>query len=120
MLGRFDFSIPLTLERLYLLYACINRHRELLYANTAELELNRYIARMLANWMFKEPNKILSAVNRHVDFIINGLSDTVFPYDKSKYDEEESDLSELKAQYKRYIENLEKAEKEHKDVSGNR
>lgn len=123
MLGRFDFSIPLTVQRLHLLLVCINRHREMLYGDTADLELNRYVVKILANRVYQEPKKIAKSIDRHIDFILNCRSDVVFPYDKNKYttEEGESDLSELKAQYKRYVEMLDKveAEKKAKDVSGN-
>lgn len=120
MLGRFDFSIPLTVNRLHLLLECINRYKEMLYGETAALELNRYIIKILANKIYQEPKKVANSVDRHIDFILSHISDLVFPYDKTRYENADtSDLSELKEQYKKYLETLEKveAEKEAKNVS---
>lgn len=121
MFRHFDFSMPLTVERLRLLTYCIDRYKQHLYARSAELELHKYMTRILATQVYTEPAAVCNGIYKHIDYLCSFMSDTVFPFDPKNYEEAAQNYSAIKEQYKRYLETLEKAEKakKEKDAIGN-
>ena len=116
MLKRFDFSLPLTPQRMQLLNICIYRHQDLTISNMVPIDLIRYLIQLLAIDILKEPDKFMVYVNRHTTKLLNILNSDIFKYNEEDYDTEEQ-LNALKKQYERYIQNLEKQEKESNNVS---
>ena len=107
----FDFSIPLDHKRTLLLKACTVRAIDRFKANTINSVLLTRLVSILATVYLEEPDKYITKVAQYVDYLMNKLNNSAFPYNEDDYKEVDQ-FKELREQYNNYLNNLKTTENE--------
>lgn len=107
----FDFSAPLDAKRTLLLKACTARAVERFKVDTINSVLLTRLVSILATVYLEEPNKYITRVAQYVDYLMNKLNKSAFPYNEDDY-KEVDEFKELREQYNNYLNNLKTTESE--------